>query len=283
MPVSDYTGDYSTVEVDPTDGMTFWAANEYIGADGGIDIWRTHIASFQATVDPGANYYAVRVKGGDSLDIAVSVPASGPGQFDNAFVPAVYLYDPQGQLVAYSEASNSDDRGVTIHFQVPGNGQMQYTIRVAPSPLTPQPTEGEYALVVSSSEDDGSDTAAAAAMATSGPIRAGASGPTTAVGGGDGRGAASTLAAASGSGGAARNDGAWSPLTTSISGTLDRPEGPLRLPVVGQPHRLGHDKFDKGRFWVQRRVSVATIRSLPRGKALLKPGATLEYVDHYRS
>jgi hypothetical protein len=190
MPVSDYTGDYSTVEVDPTDGMTFWAANEYIGADGGIDIWRTHIVSFQATVDPGTDFFAVRVKGGDSLDIAVNVPASGPGQFDNAFVPAVYLYDPSGNLIAFDEAQDSSDRTVAIHFQVPGNGRRQYTIRVAPSPLTPQPTQGEYALLVSGSDDDGSDTAAAAAMATSGPIRVEASGPTTAVDGGDSRDAA---------------------------------------------------------------------------------------------
>ena len=152
MPVSDRTGDYSTVEVDPTDGRTFWAANEYIGADGGTNLWRTHIASFQATVDPGANFYAVRVKGGAPLDIKVTVPGAGPGQFDNAFVPAVYLYDPSGSLVAFDEARDSGHRTVTIHFQVPRDGQGWYTIRVAPSPLTPQPTEGEYALVVSAGE-----------------------------------------------------------------------------------------------------------------------------------
>jgi hypothetical protein len=39
-------GDYSTVVLDPTDGSTFWAANEYIGSDGNTDIWRTHITSF---------------------------------------------------------------------------------------------------------------------------------------------------------------------------------------------------------------------------------------------
>jgi hypothetical protein len=39
-------GDYSTIVVDPSDGLTFWAANEYIGADGATDIWRTHITSF---------------------------------------------------------------------------------------------------------------------------------------------------------------------------------------------------------------------------------------------
>ena len=41
-------GDYSTVVVDPTDGRTFWTANEYIGNDGDVDIWKTHITSFQA-------------------------------------------------------------------------------------------------------------------------------------------------------------------------------------------------------------------------------------------
>jgi hypothetical protein len=275
MPVSDYTGDYSTVEAD---GMTFWAANEYIGADGGIDIWRTHIVSFQATVNPGADFYAVRVKGGDSLDIAVNVPVSSPGQFDNAFVPAVYLYDPQGQLVAYSEASNSDDRGVTIHFQVPKNGQGRYTIRVAPSPLMPQPTEGEYALVISSGEeDDRSDTAAAAAIATSGPIRAEAAGTPAAVGGGNGRAAAlansfaaairdaSTPAADGGSAAAARNDSASSPLTMSVSGMLERLGGPLQSLVGGQPFLLGRDTFEKNHSRMQRRASVATFKLLPKG------------------
>jgi sugar lactone lactonase YvrE len=226
ITVSERTGDYSTVEVDPTDGTTFWAANEYIGADGATNLWRTHIASFQAMVDPGANVYAARAKGGDPLDIAVTVPGAGPGQFGNAFVPAVYLYDPGGHLVAFDEAQDSNDRMVAIHFRVPKNDQGRYTIRVAPSPSTPQPTEGEYALVVSAGEDDGPDKAAPAATATSGPIRAEASGATTAaLGHGWGAAiahrvaaatwdAASTLAAESGSGGAARDDGGTSPLTT---------------------------------------------------------------------
>jgi hypothetical protein len=41
-------GDYSTIALDPSDGKTFWAANEYIGHDGATDIWRTHITSFAA-------------------------------------------------------------------------------------------------------------------------------------------------------------------------------------------------------------------------------------------
>ena len=41
-------GDYSTIVVDPSDGRTFWSANEYIGADGASNMWRTHITSFRA-------------------------------------------------------------------------------------------------------------------------------------------------------------------------------------------------------------------------------------------
>ena len=41
-------GDYSTIVLDPSDGRTFWGANEYIGSDGNTDIWRTHVTSFTA-------------------------------------------------------------------------------------------------------------------------------------------------------------------------------------------------------------------------------------------
>jgi hypothetical protein len=36
-------GDFSSTVVDPSDGLTFWSANEYQGSD----LWDTHIASFQ--------------------------------------------------------------------------------------------------------------------------------------------------------------------------------------------------------------------------------------------
>ena len=46
--VSFRIGDYSTIVLDPSDGRTFWGANEYIGSDGNTDIWRTHVTSFSA-------------------------------------------------------------------------------------------------------------------------------------------------------------------------------------------------------------------------------------------
>jgi hypothetical protein len=42
-------GDYSTTVLDPSDGKTFWSANEYIGSNGASDIWRTHTTSFTAS------------------------------------------------------------------------------------------------------------------------------------------------------------------------------------------------------------------------------------------
>jgi hypothetical protein len=40
-------GDYSSTVLDPSDRLTFWSANEYIGSDGSTDIWRTHLTSFK--------------------------------------------------------------------------------------------------------------------------------------------------------------------------------------------------------------------------------------------
>jgi hypothetical protein len=277
MAYSDRTGDYSTVEVDPTDGTTFWAANEYIGADGGTDLWKTHIASFQATVDPGANFYSVRVKGGVPLNIKVTVPGAGPGQFAVDFVQAVYLYDPSGNLVAFDEALDSNDPTVTIHFDVPRNGRGRYTIRVAPSPLTTQPTQGEYALVVSSdADDDRPDTAAAGGSDGDGAAIVHPFAALT-------RDAAGTRDAGSGSGRAALNDGASSPSSTAVLGALDRPQGPLGLHLVGTQYSGGHTRSDQSGFRAQRRAGVAMIKSLPRERMLLRPGVAFEYADEDRS
>jgi hypothetical protein len=46
--VSFRIGDYSTTVLDPSNHRAFWSANEYIGSDGGTNIWKTHITSFTA-------------------------------------------------------------------------------------------------------------------------------------------------------------------------------------------------------------------------------------------
>jgi len=46
MSINFRIGDYSSLVLDPADGLTFWGANEYVGTNGGSDIWSTHIAAF---------------------------------------------------------------------------------------------------------------------------------------------------------------------------------------------------------------------------------------------
>jgi sugar lactone lactonase YvrE len=158
MPDSFREGDYSGISVDPADGKTFWAANEYIGADGSNDIWRTHIASFQANFGIDANYYAVRLNAGDKLTIDLDVPGSGTGQFVNNFVPFVTVFDPNGNPVTSKSGLNID-----FSITVPKNGGGRYTIRIGSSSKTPTVTAGEYTLTIY----DVPETKAAAAAATS--------------------------------------------------------------------------------------------------------------------
>ncbi len=72
------------------------------------------------------------------------------------------------------------------------------------------------------------------------------------------------------------------PVVLRISGMLDRPEGPLTLETDGKSYRLHHEGYDKALFRVERNAGVTTIEFLPGGIALLKPGATFQYIDHYR-
>jgi protocatechuate 3,4-dioxygenase beta subunit/glutamine cyclotransferase len=146
--VNDRIGDYSSVVVDPTDGNTFWAANEYSGPDAGSNIWRTKIASFQVYTAIGTDYYSVNANAGDNLHFATTTPAGGPDEFVNNFYPELLLYDPNGNLVAIANGNASDGRNSVIDFTVPDGDAGKWTIEVTPSPSTQTPTAGEYGLLV---------------------------------------------------------------------------------------------------------------------------------------
>lgn len=45
-------GDYAAINVDPTDNLTFWTTNEYVGTYGGTWPWATKIASFKFANNP---------------------------------------------------------------------------------------------------------------------------------------------------------------------------------------------------------------------------------------
>lgn len=64
---NDRIGDYSTTVLDPSDGVTFWSANEYVAIDDASNAWWTHIASFTVTTPaPGLYIKDVSVTEGNS-------------------------------------------------------------------------------------------------------------------------------------------------------------------------------------------------------------------------
>jgi hypothetical protein len=147
MPESFREGDYGSAVYDPGTGL-FWGANEYIGSDGGTDIWRTKITSFALVSAIGTDFYSVNANAGDNLHFATTTPAGGPNEFINNFYPELLLYDPNGNLVAIANGNASDGRNSVIDFTVPDGDAGKWVIEVTASPSTQNPTEGEYGLLV---------------------------------------------------------------------------------------------------------------------------------------
>ena len=129
QPNSERTGDYSGISVDPSDGTTFWAINQYYGPDIN-NIWNTWVASFQVQSAVGTDYYSVNANAGDNLHFATTTPAGGPNEFVNNFFPELLLYDPQGNLVAVAAGNASDGRNSVIDFTVPAGDAGKWTIEV---------------------------------------------------------------------------------------------------------------------------------------------------------
>jgi hypothetical protein len=92
-------GDYSSTTVDPSDGLTFWSANEYQGSD----FWDTHIASFSIA---GAVH---------SPTIMATLPHSGPQQGQGqTFAP--YLAAPSlGERDIVGQIIESQTGTQTVH------------------------------------------------------------------------------------------------------------------------------------------------------------------------
>ncbi len=147
IPNSVGVGGYGSAVYDPGSGL-FWGANEYNGSDGSTDIWRTKVASFAVLATIGTDYYSVNANAGDNLHFSTTTPGGGPSEFINNFYPELLLFDPNGNLVAVAAGNGADGRNSVIDFTVPDGDAGQWVIEVTPSPNTPQPTQGEYGLLV---------------------------------------------------------------------------------------------------------------------------------------
>src|SRR5262249_36603734 len=98
-------GDYGGISVDPTDGVTFWASNEYMGTN---PVFNTALASFKVQHPQDSDYYSLAANPGDTLHATITLPGSSTGaQFGNTLSPVVQLYDPFGNLVASGTTSLS--------------------------------------------------------------------------------------------------------------------------------------------------------------------------------
>jgi hypothetical protein len=94
---SNYTvpraGDYSGISVDPSNGLTFWAANEYKGAS--FSTWNTGLASFDVASVATATHFSI-------------VPLTDPVTAGTAFSATVTALDASNNVVP-------DYQG-TVHF-----------------------------------------------------------------------------------------------------------------------------------------------------------------------
>jgi streptogramin lyase len=130
-------GDYGGIGVDPTDGVTFWASNEYAGTN---PVYNTFIASFKPAHPQDEDWYSFSANAGDNLQVTVSVPGSSTGaQFANNLAPVIQLYDSFGNLVASGTTS--------LSYLVPGGAGGTYAIRV----MGASNTQGEYFVQVQGS------------------------------------------------------------------------------------------------------------------------------------
>jgi hypothetical protein len=141
MPQSSRAGDYSSVVLDPTDGITFWAANEYIGSDGASDIWRTKIASFSLSPPPPQPSISINDvsqlegnKGTTAFNFTVSLSAS------SSQTVTVHFATQDG--TATSKKGKNNDytaKSGTVTFK-PGQITQTITIQVS-GDKTPEPNE----------------------------------------------------------------------------------------------------------------------------------------------
>jgi protocatechuate 3,4-dioxygenase beta subunit len=141
--VSFRIGDYSTIVIDPSDGNTFWAANEYSGPDSANDIWRTHITSFSLPPAVNNDWYTINVGAGNTLSLQSYTPSNQGGEFENTHASInIQVYDTFGNLVA-TGTKLADGVNESLSYKAPLSGQ--YHIRVYNDPGT----FGEYFLSAS--------------------------------------------------------------------------------------------------------------------------------------
>jgi hypothetical protein len=121
-------GDYSSMVVDPTDGCTFWYANEYL-ANTGVFNWHTRLASFQL---PGC-----ASNGGNDFTMSVDPPA-GSAPVNGSVTTTVATSAVIGSAETVTFGTTSLPPGVSATFTPPSvTAGGTATMRLTTSASTP--------------------------------------------------------------------------------------------------------------------------------------------------
>ena len=126
-------GDYSSMVVDPTDGCTFWYANEYLAATGNFN-WHTRVASFQL---PGC-------ASGGGNDFTMSVdPPSATASVGGSATTTVRTSVVLGSAETVTLSASGLPPGATAAFSPPSvTAGGSSTMTVSTSASTPVDTFG---------------------------------------------------------------------------------------------------------------------------------------------
>jgi 6-phosphogluconolactonase (cycloisomerase 2 family) len=155
-------GDYSTTVLDPSDHLTFFSANEYIGTNGATDIWLTHIRGFKtpsagpefvyATSIPSDNVSGYRV---DPTTGALT-PISGSPFAAGGVGPSSVAVDPASKFAYVTNAASKNVSGYIINATTgaltPISGS-PFAAGMNPSFVTVDPT-GKFAYVANYDSND---------------------------------------------------------------------------------------------------------------------------------
>jgi autotransporter-associated beta strand protein len=106
---------------------------------------------------PQTPTYALQATAGSTLSASTTTPGDG-GVGINTLDPRLLIYNSAGVLVASDDNSGADGRNAVVSYVVPAGAGGTYYIQVADSPLTSQPTYGDYVLTVQGSSINNAPT-----------------------------------------------------------------------------------------------------------------------------
>ncbi|HEY5312841.1 MAG TPA: pre-peptidase C-terminal domain-containing protein, partial [Pirellulales bacterium] len=96
---------------------------------------------------PQTPTYSVQAAAGSTLTASTATPGDSVAGI-NSLDPQLLIYNSAGALVASDDNSGGDGRNASVSYNVPAGAGGTYYIQVADSPLTPEPTLGDYVLTV---------------------------------------------------------------------------------------------------------------------------------------